>query len=67
MARNTSRKSVSVLLEPELVEKLDALAEKRSRSRTAQLRWMLLRELKRSGEVRRTPESERREDSTTAA
>ena len=50
MARNKPRKTVktvSVLLEPELLERLDALAEERSRSRTAQLRVMLLRELKR--------------------
>jgi len=64
MARNTSRKTLYLRLEAELLDKVDALAAEGDRSRTAQVRRMLLRELKR---LTRTPETPSPAEGASAA
>lgn len=57
MARNTSRTTVHLQLEDELLAKVDALAKKQARSRLNLIRWTLLCELERhNDDVSRTPE-----------
>jgi len=61
MPRNKSRKTVHLELETDLLEEVDALAEQQERTRVAQIRWMMLRELERCREANRiaqmSPES----------
>lgn len=58
MLRNKPRTTVTINLDPDLLAKVDALAEREVRSRTAQIRWMMLRvlrELECSAEVSSPP------------
>jgi len=54
---------MTLMLEEDLLEKFDALAAREDRSRAAQLRWMMRREVERAT-LARTPTSG--EDATAA-
>jgi len=56
MARNKLRKTLYLQLESDLLAQIDALAAQDDRSRAAQVRRMLQRELKRLTEATPAPE-----------
>jgi len=67
MARNTSRKTLYLHLETDLLAKVDALAAEGDRTRTAQVRRMLIRELERLTAVKPASETTATSENASAA
>lgn len=70
MSRNKPRKttvSIGLQVEPETLDKLDALAEQQTRSRANLLLWMVQRVLREfDAKASPTPDASRRDDAAVA-